>query len=365
MLQHSYSALLLAWLSSYINFSNSRLSLVLSTYGSLEEALSDNFAKLKNQKLPWLDKFFELTPSLELEELKKQLNEMQIGLICILDENYPAALKFLSNPPVLLYFQGNLELLKSPSLVTIVGSRNVATYTKQILPKILTPVIQKETVVVSGLALGVDAFAHTLAVENNGRTIAVIGSGLDDQSFYPQENLRLKHSILDSGGLVLSEYKPKTKPTIYNFPARNRILAGLSKLTWVVQAGQKSGSLITSKVAFEIGKVVATTPASILDVGFSGNIELLQQGASIITKSEDILDILGLVYHNLERVEKSVEFTSENEKKVYSSLSFSPKNIDKIIENTNLDFVQVQTVLTILEIRQMVLNLGENNWVKK
>jgi DNA processing protein len=357
--------LLLACLAATINLNLPRLELILANYTTLKDATSDNFELLKNQNPTWLVKYWEQKPELNPEKLAQKLTSLEIGLVSILDDNYPAKLKFLPNPPILLYFQGDLDLVNSSSLITVVGSRNLATYSKQIMNKILTPVIAKDVVVVSGLALGVDTLAHSLAVENQAKTIAVIGSGLDEEVFYPSQNLKLKKQILDFGGLILSEYPLNFRPTIYSFPARNRILAALSNLTWVVQASQKSGSLITAKVAFEIGKTVATTPASILDTNFEGNLKLIQEGASIISKSEDIEDILGLVQTQTSRVEKSVEFINLEEKIVYTNLSFSPQNLEKIVEISQLEFAQVQTTLTMLELRELVLNLGENNWVKR
>ncbi len=215
--------------------------------------------------------------------------------LTILDENYPPLLKQIYDPPLFLFHRGNLKLLSSPYLLTMVGSRQVTYYHQQSLREIISKLRNTPLILVSGLALGTDALVHQEALNNSLPTIAVLGSGLADQVIYPKTNYQLSQQILANGGLLLSEYPPNAKAEIYNFPQRNRILAGLSRATVIISGTAKSGTLITAQLALEEGRSVYALPGNIdLELSQGANL-LIKQGANILLEAEDIQQEYGLI----------------------------------------------------------------------
>jgi DNA processing protein len=338
---------------------------LLSFYPQIEDAVSDNFNKINPLEHKWVARWSQVKNySQELNKFEESLLSSKVNILSCLSSDYPERLKDLSDYPIVLYFQGSLDVLKHNLLVTVVGSRNYTKYAELALSKIMKPLCIAGVGVVSGLAVGIDGLSHRLALENNSPTIGVIGSGLDDSNFYPGEHLGLKNQILGQGGLVFSEYAPGTKATHFTFPARNRILAALSSLTLVIQANQKSGSLITAREALELGRQVATIPGSILDVNLSGNMKLLKEGANLITDSQDVFQLLGVQPQSLFDTPKKIDFNSAEEELVYKNLGLEPQNIQTISEKVGLDISMLGSHLTMLEISNLAINLGENNWAK-
>ena len=211
------------------------------------------------------------------------------GFLTILSENYPLYLKEIYNPPVGLFYRGNLDLLKKPALA-MVGSRVATGYGKQIVSNLVPELVEKY-VIVSGLAKGIDTSVHQQTIRHQGQTVGVVGTGLD--VVYPQENFRLQQYLADRH-LLLSEYPQGTAPLPYHFPARNRIIAGLAQGTIIIEAKQKSGSLITAQLALESGREVFAVPGSVIDGHSIGCLELIQQGAKCVIKGRDILEELSL-----------------------------------------------------------------------
>jgi DNA processing protein len=362
---NSKDSLVLAWLSTVINLSNSRILEILSVYSSLYEATRDKFSRIVTNKKTWLEKYvLKDSLDLELSKFSRELEDFEVKYITILDDDFPFKFKILGSQPVVLYYQGDITLCSSKELITVVGSRMYSSYADLVINKVLNRICDSGIGVVSGLALGIDSLAHKIALEKNAKTIAVIGSGLDSKCFYPKENSGLKKQIIDSGGLVLSEYPPKTPANVYNFPRRNRLLAALTEITWVVQASRKSGSLITASIAQDLGKTVATTPGSILENSLSGNLLLLKSGASIITEPEDVFDLMGLKVHPEIKVTKATEFNSNGEKEVYTRLLLSPQVVESIAELAKLQTVEVMRHLSMLELIGLARNLGNNEWVR-
>ncbi len=203
------------------------------------------------------------------------------------DSHYPIALKEMYQFPVLLFYRGDLNLLKTPAL-GVVGTRAPLTNRKEILESLLLP-LMSEWSIVSGLAKGVDATSHQICLENGGKTIAVLGTGLD--IIYPKENKDLQEKIAQNG-LLLSEYLPEVGPKRHHFPLRNRIIAGLSQGVLVLGAKERSGSLITVDWALEHNKEVFVVPGPILDKNYKGSLSLIQQGAKCVFQTKDILEEL-------------------------------------------------------------------------
>ena len=354
--------LILAYLCDKINLSPSKLQIIMKFYDSLNSAVADNFSLLQNLKLKWLVKFEIAKLEQDLSELQIALTLHKISLLTFEDIDYPPSLKNLENYPLVLFYQGNVSKLKEIPCITVVGSRNTDVYAQLLLDKILAPACRLGVGVVSGLALGIDGMSHNVALDNNSYTVGVIGSGLDQKSFYPSQNWGIRNRILESGGCVISEYLPNKLPNIYTFPQRNRILAALTEVTWVVQASVKSGSLITALKARDLGKNLATTPADIRNTGYDGNIKLIKEGCEIITEAEDIISLLGLKVHNEIQPPAKITFNSNQEKEVYEKLSIQPQNIDKLAEILNIDDLSLH--LTMLELSGLAMNVGENMWIR-
>lgn len=213
----------------------------------------------------------------------------EIKTIKIGDSNYPPLLKEINNPPKILYYIGtwpDTDLFP----LAVVGSRQSDIYGERVIKEILSDDILDKTVIISGLAKGIDAAAHKIAKH----TIAVLGTGLDEASFYPKENLGLYHQIIKNGGLIISEFPIGTKPKPQNFPQRNRIVAGLSRAVIVIQAKIRSGALITARLTLEEGREVLTVPGSIFNELSAGPHLLIAQGATPITNSDELCQILNL-----------------------------------------------------------------------
>lgn len=226
--------------------------------------------------------FIENYKQLDLKKLRQEFKKFPV--LSILDSNYPLELKEIYNPPVLLFYQGNIELLSKPKLA-VVGARQASQIGCQSVKKIIKET-NNQFVIVSGLARGIDTAAHVSALKNGGSSIAVIGSGLD--VYYPTENKKLQE-YMSYNHLVLSEYFTGEQPLKFHFPERNRIIAGLCQGIVVVEAKMRSGSLITCERALEEGREVFAIPGNIIDGKSDGCHHLIQEGAKCIISGKDIL----------------------------------------------------------------------------
>ena len=212
--------------------------------------------------------------------------DYEIRNIKINDYRYPALLREIYNPPQILYYIGKWPDLNLFPLA-VVGSRESDVYGERVIKELLNEDILDKTLIISGLAKGIDAAAHKIAKH----TIAVLGTGLDEASFYPKENLNLYHQIINNGGLILSEFPVGTKAHPQNFPQRNRIVAGLSRATLIIQAKVKSGALITARLALENGREVLAIPGSIFNELSAGPHLLITQGATPIVNCEELSEV--------------------------------------------------------------------------
>ena len=235
-------------------------------------------AGCRNQTL-FMERYIRIDDKVLMEEFK------EFDSISIMDSEYPEELLWMHNPPVLLFYSGNIDLLKHPK-IAVVGSRSCSRTGIQSVEKIINE-LNNELIVVSGLAKGIDAAAHYAAIRNGGKTIGVIGTGLD--VFYPRSNKQLQ-KYMGGSHLVLTEYGPGQSPQKHHFPERNRIIAGLSRAVIVAEARMRSGSLITCERAMEEGRDVFAIPGSILDGRSDGCHHLIQEGAKLVTSGKDVLD---------------------------------------------------------------------------
>ena len=225
------------------------------------------------------------------QEVDKHLEYMKknnIEIISILDDEYPKSLRQIYDAPIALYILGNKNILNEQINISIIGCREYSEYGKQTAKKLAFELTKENITIVSGLAKGIDSFAHEGTLLARGKTIAVVGNGLD--IIYPKENIMLAKQILNYNGAIISEYPLGTKPERNNFPERNRIVSGISKGIIVVEAKKKSGTLITVDFALEQGRDVFVVPGNLNSENSEGTNDLIKQGAKIITNSKDIIE---------------------------------------------------------------------------
>jgi len=275
--------------------------------------------------------------------------------ITIEDKNYPAILKKIDNPPKKLYIKG--EIKNNELCFAIVGTRNCSDYGKQVTLDISRNLSKNGLTIVSGLAPGIDTFAHRAVVEQKRRTIAVLGTGIDEESIYPKENIILARKIIEFGGCIISEYPPKTKGNKFNFPNRNRIISGLSLGVLVVEAKEKSGSLITANFALKQNKKLFAIPGPIYSINSKGTNGLIKKGAKLVEDFRDILEELKIPIREDNIIEKG---ENEEEDLILKILEEQPSDIDKIIEKSKLPPEKAIRIIMNLELKEKIKNLGGN-----
>ena len=272
-------------------------------------------------------------------------------------EQYPELLKEINDPPKKLYVKGELPP-DDMKYLCVVGSRKYTPYGKEVCKTLIEGLSGYPIVIVSGLAIGIDSIAHESALEAGLKTIAVPGSGLSENVLHPKTNKLLAKRIIESGGTMLSEFEEGFKATHYSFPQRNRVMAGMSHAVLIIEAEEKSGTLITSKFATEYNRDGLTVPASIFSGNSYGPHMLLRLGATPIRKSEDILEALGF---NIQEKQQSLDLKdlSEREKKVIDILK-TPMERDELIANLGFPIQDANVTLSAMEIKGIIKeSMGE------
>ena len=273
---------------------------------------------------------------------------------------YPSYLKETPTPPPLFYLSGDLQEVDRFA-VAVVGTRRLTSYGRQVTKDLVTGLVHNGVTVVSGLARGIDAVAHQTAVDLDGRTIAVLGSGLD--CIYPSENRMLAKQISEGKGALISEYGLGVRPEAKNFPPRNRIISGLSLGVIVVEAGERSGALITTNFALEQDREVFAVPGNVNSPASMGPNKLIQQGAKLVTSVDDVLEELNL-HMVAEKTAVQLALPGTNEEvALYTHLSAQPVHIDELRRETGLSSSEVSSTLTLMELKGMVQQVGGMNYV--
>ncbi len=255
--------------------------------------------------------------------------------------------------PKSLFMIGNNNFNEKIKFIAIVGSRRHSNYAKEALEKIISELQGYNIVIISGLALGIDSWAHIFAMKYGLKTISVPGSGLNEKVIYPRSNLNLAKKILESNGLLLSEFEENFKATPWAFPQRNRIMAGLSDLVLVVEAKEKSGTLITARLTLDYNRDLAVIPNSIFSEYSKGSNKLLKQGAHPIFSGDDILELLNIKTGEKKLKQLKLEDFSEIEQKILLVLS-EPKNKNELQIELNINITKLQTELSILELKGVI-----------
>lgn len=286
-----------------------------------------------------------------------------IRTVPIDDADYPPLLKKIHRPPPVLYVRGDIP--SRLPMVAVVGTRQCTDYGRAVAERFATDLARAYVCVVSGLAYGIDSIAHAAALSAGGKTLAVLGAGVDRAHITPRAHVRLSDDIIASGGAVLSEYPPGFKATNYSFPARNRVIAGLSLATVVVEAPAESGALITAHCALEENREVFAVPQNIFSETAAGVHRLLAEGAQVATSAKDILVALGLrVPESRQLDETALSFASPLEEKIFAILSVQPIHIDFIAREIREPSAAVGSALTRLEISGIVQRLPGMRYVR-
>ncbi len=263
------------------------------------------------------------------------------------DPDYPKLLKEITNPPSKLYIKGTL--LKDELCLAVVGTRKPTSYGIEACKYFTRELANLGFTIVSGLALGIDSISHQIALENNCRTIAVLGSGLNKISPSSNSNLALK---IAKQGAIISEFEPDEEALPYNFPQRNRIIAGLAIGTPVIEASEKSGALITARLATENNREVFAVPGSIFSIYSKGTNKLIAQGAKLVSSPIDILEEFYWLKEKIK--EKTIQDLSVDEIKILESLT-EPKTIEELSLLTNLEIGVLKSILTEMELKNLIL----------
>ncbi|AKM84192.1 MAG: hypothetical protein UR58_C0001G0475 [Candidatus Campbellbacteria bacterium GW2011_OD1_34_28] len=273
-------------------------------------------------------------------------------------EYFPEKLLEIPQPPKQIFVKGEIPNWDDTKFVTVIGSRKYTSYGKEVCEKIISGLKGHNITIISGLAVGIDSIAHRSALKNNLKTIAVPGSGLDNSVIYPSINKSLAEEIVNSGGCLLSEFENNFKATQWSFPQRNRIMAGLSDVILVIEAGEKSGTLITARMGLDYNKEIAVVPASIFIDGAKGSNKLLRQGAVPITCTDDLLEILGISSEK-ESGQKILllENFSEEEKEILLLLN-EPLSRDEIAQKSLIPISELNSVISLLEIKGVIKEVG-------
>lgn len=337
-----------------------RLKKLLDFFGDLEIAWQAPLEGLMAAGLPAkvIESQVSTRQKLNLDQIWAAIEGKGVTLITWQDQQYPHRLKEIDQPPPVLYVKGSLTQADFDA-IAIVGSRNMTAYGRQVTDDLARFLALNQITVVSGLARGVDIHAHQAALAGGGRTVAVLGSGVD--VIYPPEHLHTAEQIIAQGALI-SDYALGTKPEAMNFPPRNRIISGLSIATVVIEAKETSGALITATFATEQGREVFAVPGSILSPASRGTNRLIQNGATPLLSPQDLLDVLQLKSVKTHQQARLALPMNDLEAKILRFLNHEPTHIDDVCASSEIPMDQLSATLTLMELKGLVRHTGGMNY---
>jgi DNA processing protein len=339
-----------------------RLRALLDTFGSVEKAWHAPADALREVGLDRrsLSNLLQARAELDLDAELAKVERQGVDVLTWDDPRYPARLQAINDPPPLLYVRGDLRP-DDDWAVAIVGTRHASVYGKDAARVIATDLARAGVTIVSGLARGIDAQVHRATLDAGGRTIAVLGSGVD--IIYPWENARLAEEIIARGALI-SEYPLGTQPEASNFPPRNRIISGLSRGIIVVEAGEQSGALITADFAADQGRDVFAVPGNIFHRGSQGTNRLIRDGATPVLSANDVLEALNLTAVP-QQVQAQMLFpTDPTEALLLDQLAEEPAHVDEVSRATGLPIAAVTSTLALMELKGLVRHAGGMSYVR-
>lgn len=268
-------------------------------------------------------------------------------------EQFPKQLSEIPQPPEELYVEGDLSPLGHIYLA-VVGSRKHTSYGKEMCERLIRGLRGYPIVIVSGLAIGIDSIAHRAALDAGLITMSFPGSGLSRDVLYPQTNIKLAEEIIKAGGCLVSEYEPNFKSTQYSFVQRNRLMAGISKAVLIIEAQEKSGTLVTARMALDYDRDILVVPGSVLSSNSKGTNKLIRQGAFPITTSVELLEALGFRIENEYQSDDIKYADCSKEEKIILELLCEPMERDALIEESGMSAKDANTLLSLMEIKELI-----------
>lgn len=334
-----------------------KFDLLFKHFGSAKnawEATKSDLVKLLGEKLT--EKFEDFRGKFSIAEYSKDLKKKNVWFLILTDKDYPQDLLKINNPPFVLYGKGNPSLLRSsgPS-VAVVGARRTTQYGREVTKLLTTDLVLSGCTIVSGLALGVDAISHMTALENGGKTIAILGCGVDCCT--PFENKKLYDRILQGNGTIISELPLGEPPSRGSFPARNRIIAGLSLGVLVTEGAEDSGSLITAEFARKFNRKIFAVPGPITSSLSKGPYKLITKGAKLVTSGEDILKDLRFKIKDLRIKKTQKKGDTEEENLILKVLENEAVHFDEIVRRLKIDSAKVGSLLSMMEIKGLIKSM--------
>lgn len=338
-----------------------RMQGLVSYFGDMESAWEADATQLAEAGLgeKLIERVLTARKNINLEQVWEKIEAQGIKILTWMDDAYPTRLKEIDQPPPVLYIRGEY-LPDDLFAVAIVGTRKVTPYGRQVTEELSAFLAANGITVISGLARGVDALAHQTSLKYNGRTLAILGTGVD--KIYPPEHKALAEQIMARGALI-SDYVPGTPPEASNFPPRNRIISALSLAVVVVEAGETSGALITAEFAAEQGREIFAVPGSIFAPQSKGANKLIQNGALPLLSVNDLMQALDINRIGEHKVARKILPTDETEARLLNVLSAEPKHVDEIRSQAELPIEKVSATLALMELKGMVRQLGGMNYV--
>ncbi len=343
-----------------------RLGRLFARFTDLEEAWAAPYEQLTQAGLEpnIAEEVVIRRTAINPEQKETELQKLGLRLLTLRDSSYPERLRHIANPPAVLYVRGEANALHRDYAVAIVGTRKVSGYGKQVAPMIAEDLARAGIAVVSGLALGVDGLAHRAALEAGGITVAVLGSGADRSSTYPGAHQPLADLIADSKGAVVSEFPPGTQPLKMHVPFRNRIIAGLTLGTVVIEADETSGALITAQSALDADRMVFAVPGSIFNPLSRGPNQLIKLGAKPVVSAADILEELNIDNATEELAMREIVPATEEEIAILKHLTAEPLHVNDLIRSTGLSAGVISATLSVMELKGIAKHLGSLNYVR-
>jgi DNA processing protein len=341
----------------------SKIQALIGHFGSLERAWRATEGQLRDIGFDSraIQSFIEARQTFDLALYAQQVEESGAEVMTWESPNYPELLREIPAAPPLIFIRGRFEPIDRWA-VAVVGTRRLSAYGRQVTHELVSGLVRNGITIVSGLARGIDAVAHRTALDEGGRTIAVMASGID--KIYPPEHRDMARRIIDGRGVIVTDYPLGAEPESNHFPARNRLISGLSLGVLVVEAGEKSGALITSKFALEQNREVFAVPGNINSPISVGTNRLIQQGGKLVTRVEDILEELNLRMVEAQAVAKVVLPESAEEAALISHLSSQPTHVDELGRMTGMPSNLISSTLTVMELKGMVQQVGGMNYVR-
>jgi len=338
-----------------------RMQGLVAYFGDLESAWNADPASLSEAGLgaKLIERVITARESISLDKVWEKIESQGIHILTWADENYPARLKEIDQPPPVLYIRGEY-LPDDLFAVSIVGTRKVTPYGRQVTEEIASFLAANGMTVISGLARGVDAIAHQTALKAGGRTIGILGSGVD--KIYPPEHRGLAEQMMERGAII-SDYAVGTPPDASNFPPRNRIISGLSLAVVVIEAAETSGALITAEFAAEQGRELFAVPGSILAPQSKGTNRLIQNGALPLLTPADLMQALDLTRVGAQKSARRILPADETEARVLSVLGSEPLHVDEIRNQADLPIEKISATLALMELKGMVRQVGGMSYV--